>query len=373
MPDLSVHEDIRQASTLPSAFYKDPAIYAQVIERIFARSWQFVGDLEPVKVPGAVFPFTLLEGSLDEPMVITRDMADEVHVLSNVCTHRGMQVVEGAGNERYLRCRYHGRRFGLDGCFQHMPEFQEVCGFPSPADNLPRVPNGLLGKFLFAGVQPAMSFEDYIAPVVDRVGWMPFKHFTYSPARSREYMVRANWALYIDNYLEGFHIPFIHADLNAALDYENYTTEHFSWGNLQLAVSKGGEDVFDLPPSSPDYGKAISAYYFWLFPNTMLNFYPWGLSVNVVRPLAPDLMKVSFIPYVWDESKLGRGAGGALDRVEREDEAVVELVQRGVRSRFYDRGRYSVAREDNVWQFHRLISAALSYGSRSASQDPLNA
>ncbi|MEZ0326721.1 MAG: aromatic ring-hydroxylating dioxygenase subunit alpha [Fimbriimonas sp.] len=356
---MSVHEDIRQASTLPSAFYKDPAIYRDVIERVFARSWQFAGDLEAVKVPGAVWPFILLEGALDEPVVVTRDTDDQIHVLSNVCTHRGMQVVEGMGNERFLRCRYHGRRFGLDGCFQHMPEFAGVAGFPSAKDNLPKVPHGLLSNFLFVSVDPSHSFEETIRPVVDRVGWLPLDDFRYEPSRAREYMVRANWALYVDNYLEGFHIPFIHAGLNEALDYGNYTTEHFSRGNLQLAVSKGGENVFDLPRSSPDYGKEISAYYFWLFPNTMLNFYPWGLSVNVVRPLAPDLMKVSFIPYVWDESKLDRGAGSSLDRVEREDEAVVELVQRGVRSRFYDRGRYSPAREDNVWQFHRLLSAAL--------------
>jgi choline monooxygenase len=360
MPDLSVHADISQASTLPAQFYKDPAIFAQVIEKVFARSWQFVGDLSAVKVPGAVWPFTLLEGSLDEPLVATRDMADELHVLSNVCTHRGMQVVEGAGNERFLRCRYHGRRFGLDGCLQHMPEFEGVCGFPSERDHLPKVPHGFWGKFLFAGVRPSHSFEETIRPVTDRLGWLPLDQFTHAPARGREYMVRANWALYVDNYLEGFHIPFIHASLNETLDYGNYTTEHFSRANLQLAVSKGGEDVFDLPASSPDYGQSISAYYYWLFPNTMLNFYPWGLSVNVVRPLAPDLTKVTFIPYVWDESKLDRGAGGALDRVEREDEAVVELVQRGVRSRFYDRGRFSVARESNVWQFHRLLSEALS-------------
>jgi choline monooxygenase len=94
----------------------------------------------------------------------------------------------------------------------------------------------------------------------------------------------------------------------------------------------------------------------------MLNFYPWGLSVNVVRPLGPDFMKVSFIPYVWREELLGRGSGADLDRVEREDEAVVELVQRGVRSRFYDRGRFSPTREKNVWHFHRLLAEFLTSG-----------
>jgi choline monooxygenase len=355
-----VDEDIRHASTLPASFYRDPETYTRVIEKVFARSWQFVGDTDHVKVPGAVWPFTLLEGSLNEPMVVTRDTADKIHLLSNVCTHRGMQVVEGAGNERFLRCRYHGRRYGLDGCFQHMPEFELAKNFPSPCDSLPKVPHAIWGKWIFAGVDPAHSFEEMMTPVLDRVGWLPIQEFTYDATRAREYLVNANWALYCDNYLEGFHIPFIHASLNETLDYGNYTAEQFAWGNLQLAVSKGGEAVFDLPKSSPDYGRAISAYYFWLFPNTMLNFYPWGLSINTVKPLGPDRTKVSFIPYVWQAEKLGSGAGADLDRVEREDEAVVELVQRGVRSRFYERGRFSPTREQNVWQFHRLLANYLT-------------
>ncbi len=357
--DLTVHPDIREASTLPASFYKDPAMFARVLERVFARSWQFVGDTDDVKDPGAVRPFTLLEGFLDEPMVVTRDHDDRLHVLSNVCTHRGMQVVEGCGHERYLRCRYHGRRFNLDGHFQSMPEFEQVCGFPSKSDDLPEVPWGQWSKLLFAGVAPERSLEDALRPMTDRLSWLPLSQYHFRPDRSRDYMVRANWALYIDNYLEGFHIPFVHSALNDVLDYGNYHYEQFETGNLQLAYASPGEEKFDLPPSSPDYGKPIGAYYYWFFPNLMFNFYPWGLSVNVVRPLAPDLTQVSFLCYLYDETRLGRGAGGDLDRVEREDEVVVELVQRGVRSRFYDKGRFSPTREPNVHHFHRLLSATL--------------
>lgn len=357
--DLSVDADIRKASTIPSAFYKDTDIYRSSFEKVFARSWQFVGDTDMVRVPGAVHPLTMLEGSLDEPLVLTRDMDDQVHLLSNVCTHRGMQVVEGDSNERFLRCRYHGRRFGLDGCFQFMPEFGDACNFPSATDNLPSLDFRDWGKLLFGSLNPTATYEEVFGPILDRIGWLPLREFRPDPARGRDYLVRSNWALYVDNYLEGFHIPFIHAALNATLDYGNYTTEQYRWCNLQLAVGSSDESCFDLPKSSPDYGQRISAYYYWIFPNTMLNFYPWGLSINVVRPLGPELMKVSFIPYVWDATKLGQGAGGDLDRVEREDEAVVELVQRGVKSRFYDRGRYSPAREQNVWHFHRLLAEAL--------------
>jgi len=359
MREWEINEDIRQAWTLPAWVYTDPELYEQAKHKVFARSWQFVADTDRVKIPGQTYPFTLLEGCLDEPLLLTRDTQDRIHCMSNVCTHRGNLVCETAGNERFLRCRYHGRRFGLDGRFQHMPEFEEAIGFPTEQDNLPGVSFGLWDKLIFASLDPVCSFEEFIAPVKERVGWLPLHEFMLDPARSRDYLMKANWALYCDNYLEGFHIPFIHAALNETLDYSNYRTEIFDYGNLQLGIAKGGEDCFDLPTDSPDYGQEVAAYYYWMFPNLMLNFYPWGLSINVVRPLAVDVTRVSFLSYVWDSSRMGAGAGAALDRVEREDEAVVEATQRGINSRFYDRGRYSPTREQGVHHFHLLLTQFL--------------
>lgn len=352
--------EIRRAWTPPTDFYTDRAVYETSVEKIFARTWQFVTDVEHVRVPGQVHPYTLLEGCLNEPLVLTRDRNDQVHNLSNVCTHRGNLVVEGGGNMNTLRCRYHGRRFGLDGAFQNMPEFAEVENFPAPCDNLAEAPHAVWENLIFAGINPAAPFEEVFAPMISRIGWLPLREAKAYPSRNREFLIKAHWALYVDNYLEGFHIPYIHAALNDALSYGDYGYEKFEYGNLQIGVSSGGEDVFDLPADSPDYGKAVSAYYFWFFPNLMFNFYPWGLSINVVRPLGPDLVKVNFIPYVWDESKLGRGAGADLDRVEREDEAIVEQVQRGMRSRFYKRGRYSPKGEQLTHQFHGLLARFLA-------------
>jgi len=353
---FAIDPDIRKASTLPARIYSDPAIFLRVRDRVFAPSWQLVGDLDQVKVPGAYKPVTLLEGLLDEPLLLARDRSDQLHCFANVCTHRGNLVCESEGVAGFLRCRYHGRRFGLDGRFQSMPEFEDVAGFPSAADDLPRVPFGAWEKFVFASARPEFPLEELVRPVAERCGFLPVGTAVFDPTRSRDYLVRANWALYCDNYLEGFHIPFVHPGLSNALDYGEYRTELTPWGSLQLGVAADSEGVFDLPATSPDHGLKIAAYYFWLFPNTMLNVYPWGISVNVVRPLAVDRTKVSFLAYVWDPSRLDRGAGAALDRVEREDEVIVEAVQRGVRSRFYDRGRYSPAREQGVHHFHRLLA-----------------
>lgn len=174
---FTVDPDICRAATLPARIYTDPAIYEAAKERLFARSWQFVADSACVKSPGQVAPFTLLEGCLDEPLMLTRDGDDRIHCLSNVCTHRGNLVVERGGHERFLRCRYHGRRFGLDGSFQSMPEFEGVVGFPAPCDDLPRVPFGQWEPFLFAGITPAFSFEEWLGPMRERVGWLPLGDF----------------------------------------------------------------------------------------------------------------------------------------------------------------------------------------------------
>jgi choline monooxygenase len=168
--------------------------------------------------------------------------------------------------------------------------------------------------------------------------------------------VNANWALYIDNYLEGFHIPYVHSSLAEALDYGEYAVELERYAVVQLGIAKAGEPAFTLPASHPDAKRRVAAYSYWLFSTTMFNVYPWGISVNVVTPLSVDRTKVSFVPFVWDQTTRELGAGAGLDRVEREDEAIVEAVQRGVRGRLYDRGRYSPTRETGVHHFHRLLA-----------------
>jgi len=241
-----------------------------------------------------------------------------------------------------------------------MPEFADVENFPSEKDNLSKVELGNWRQFFFCNLNPQFSLTEYLKDVEDICGFLPAESFVHDPAGQREYIVKGHWALYCDNYLEGFHIPYVHADLNAVLDYGSYRTILLKHGNLQLGIGGDGDDCFDLPPGHLFEKEKVAAFYFWIYPNLMLNFYPWGLSINVVKPHGLNQTKVSFIPYVWDETKRLGGAGAALDRVEREDEAIVEQVQKGVRSRFYDRGRFSAQRETGVHQFHQMIANSLN-------------
>jgi phenylpropionate dioxygenase-like ring-hydroxylating dioxygenase large terminal subunit len=358
-PDIDPR--IERARTLPSLVYHDPAAYQRVRERVLARSWQPVGDMNRLKAPGHVMPFTLLEGSLDEPLVLTRAEDGEVRCLSNVCTHRGMLVVEGEGHAHSLRCRYHGRRFGLDGRLHSMPEFEDVDGFPSASDDLPRLPLHEWGPLRFTSIDPMCDFDEWIRPVRERVDWLRPERLVPDESQSQDYLIAANWALYCDNYLEGFHIPYVHAaSLGGKLDYDGYRTETFAWSSVQIGVAAEGQPTFALPADHPDAGSRIAAWYFWLFPNVMLNFYPWGLSLNVVQPLDPTRTRVLFRSYVADPSAALSGVNRDLHRVEMEDEEIVEATQRGVRSRLYDRGRYSPLRERGPHHFHSLLASILS-------------
>ena len=354
-----VDADITRASTLPGGFYTDLDAYERAKERVFARSWQYAFDARELAVAGAQRPHVLLPGVVDEPLAFVRGEDGALACLSNTCTHRAHPVVATRGIARALVCRYHGRRFDLDGRCRSMPMFEGVAGFPCATDDLAHVAHGLLGPLVFASVAPDVPFERWIAPVLERTGWLPFDALVPLQERTRDYVFDAHWALYCDNYLEGFHIPFLHGGLNAVIEFETYTTELFEFGTLQIARSKPGEPAFDLPRGAREHGERVGAYYFWLWPNLMLNFYPWGLSLNHVQPLGPAHTRVAFRSWTWRPELLDRGAGSGLHTVELEDEEAVVAVQRGVRSRFYTRGRFSPSQETGVHHFHRLLAERL--------------
>jgi len=332
---FEVDQDIRKAKTLPSEFYTDPKYFELSKERIFARTWQFAGQIGD---RGSFRPFTMLPGFLDEPLLISTTDSG-VQCMSNVCTHRGKILVEEPCVASLIRCGYHGRRFSLEGKFLSMPEFESVEDFPSESDDLRQIDASTRGGFVFLSLDPVASFADFTDEAAAKLEDISPDNLKF--VSKREYEINAHWALYCENYLEGFHIPFIHKSLNEIVDYGTYSTELFRYSSLQTGFDADG---------------GIAGRYLFMFPNTMFNFYPWGISVNIVRPISPSKTVVEYLTYVSDESLTGEGAGADLHRVELEDEAVVESVQRGIRSRYYSQGRYSPTREQGTHHFHRLIA-----------------
>lgn len=333
---FDIDPDIRKARTISSEFYSSEEMFELSKERIFARTWQFAGRAEEI---ATIEPLDLLPGVLNAPLLRVKD-ENAVRCLSNVCTHRGMILAECAvENAALIRCPYHGRRFDLNGKFLSMPEFETVEDFPTADDDLRQIPLESWLGFLFASMDPAAPLLEFVGNAFDQIALKDVSGVQLFDAK--EYGFAANWALYCENFLEGFHIPFVHPTLNQEVDFGTYTTELFRYSSLQTGFDSNGN---------------IAGQYMFIFPNIMFNFYPWGLSINVVRPRSATSTSVNFLTYVTDHSLRAQGAGADLHQVEMEDEAVVCAVQSGVSSRFYDRGRYSPTREQGTHHFHRLIA-----------------
>ena len=205
-----IHPDICVAETLPASFYRDQDLFEQLKEKIFVKSWHWIGEDHLLPLESYAHPFILLEHYLDEPMLLVRDRDGKIHCLSNVCTHRGNLVVRNPGKMRQLLCGYHGRRFDLNGQFKMMPEFKEAHDFPRSCDHLPSFPIEKWGPFLFTSLDPGFDFSSVLSKVQERISFLPLNEFRFDPSNSKDYLVNCHWALYCDNYLEGFHIPFVH-------------------------------------------------------------------------------------------------------------------------------------------------------------------
>lgn len=338
---------------MSSSFYRSELNFMQLRERAFRTTWNFGGVIDKDSDYN-VLPFDLLPGFLNEPLLLSHDGAS-TQCLTNVCTHRGNLLIEEPGKSRILRCRYHGRCFGLDGQFRSMPGFEDVEEFPSEKDNLVRLNHESIGPMHFVRLSGAKTWEEQFGQMLRRMHWVDLDNLTYRPDASKDYEVNAHWALYVDNYLEGFHVPFVHPSLNDSLEIEEYKVELTDGGVLQIGYAdKDESDVHDIPADSEFAGQHIYAFYWWLYPNIMVNYYPWGISLNVVEPINLNKTKVRFLTFAYRE--LDDPDVSGIHQTELEDEAIVESVQRGMRSSFYDRGRYSPKHEKAVHHFHRMIS-----------------
>ena len=346
---VEIDPDITRASTLPSNYYTDPQLFETITSK-FGSNWNFIGHASQFK-ENMILPISVNS----QQLIITKSKG-EFNCLSNVCTHRGMILQNKIECKKTLICPYHGRSFSLDGKFKNMPEFETAKDFPSEKDNLHNFNLELWNDLIFISNEPNSPLQDWLKVIDKRMEFLHLEELIYDSSRERNYTIKANWALYVDNYLEGFHIPFVHKDLNNALEYSEYETELFDGGVLQIGIAQKGVPYFDIPDSHQDSGKKIAAYYWWVYPNMMLNFYPWGLSINIIKPITVEETEVCYHGFILNEELLGKGAGGDLDKVELEDQFIVESCQLGMSSSNYKNGRYSPTMERGVHHFHRILT-----------------
>lgn len=375
MPPEAFHPEVNPklecAETLPSRFYTDPAVLALEKERIFHRTWQFVGTLaqpcgevngakRTIADPQSYFTFDLA----GEPIVIARDASGTLRAFSNVCRHRAGPIAQGAGCRKVFNCAYHGWTYTLDGRLIGTPEVDGMEFFDRSTMNMVPLRCEIWEQFIFVNfAHDGPLLAEYLGNIPNLA--RDFSFHGLQLVERRDYLVNCNWKVYVDNYLEGYHIPIVHPGLMREIDYPRYRCETFRYHSQQLGPVK------EVKPGdthqrvyAPDAQGLKEALYFWLFPNLMLNFYPDNVSTNLIVPLSHDKTLTIFEWYFHGAASAHTRERAAKaiafsDEVQQQDIHICEAAQRGLQSFTYDRGRYSVKRENGVHHFHMLLAEFL--------------
>jgi choline monooxygenase len=354
---LAIAPDIAVARSLPASFYIDPEVFALERSKIFGRFWQVVGHGDQLRNPGDFFTCEL-QG---EPLLLVRGMNGELRGFYNVCRHRAGPPGEGCGNRKLFRCGYHGWTYGLDGALISAPEFDGVHDFHPEEFSLTAVRAEEWSNLTFVNLdntaEPLIHALGELPRQAERFGFPSMKLF-----ERRTYDMKCNWKTYVDNYLEGYHLPSVHPGLNRELDYNAYTVEGYPRHVRQFSPIRGAQPGDATPRRYQEAREDLTTDYFWIFPNWMLNCYPDNVSLNIVLPLEVERTLAIFEWYLPEEqlgSQAARDSVRFSDEIQVEDVKICETVQKNLHSRSYDRGRYSVKQERGVHAFHRMYADAM--------------
>ena len=337
------HDVLEEASALDPSFYTRADIFDLEMKAIVGPHWQVIGAAGSVVAPGDVIAREIA----GVPVLVVRGAEGELNGFYNICPHRAGPVAtcDARGLKR-LRCGYHGWSYDYTGQLVAAPEMQGARNFDRSDIRLTPIDVLEWNGFVFARLGPGLSFEDLYAGVGARAGADAFAGLVHHTALV--YEVNANWKVYVDNFLEGYHVPFVHPSLTRFIDYREYTTELGPWWSLQSSP------VDECGPYAAGEG-----LYFFVYPNTMLNIMPGRIQTNRVLPTGLDSCRVEF-DFYYAPGAEGRAEEDLRfsDLVQEEDRTICEHVQKGLVSGVYRPGRLCPAREGGVWHWQNLLRHA---------------
>src|SRR5713101_1705402 len=322
--DLSI-KPLEQSETIPSSWYTDPNFLEVDMQCVFSQTWQYAGHVTQVLHRGD-YVLTTVGGN---PAIIIRGKDDIVRAFFNVCRHRGGPLaVEESGNCNILQCKYHGWTYLLDGSLRGTPKFDRTELFDRKDYGLVPVRLEAWEGFLFLNLSTdKFPLSTIMKGIPERIA--PHSLTNKKFYRRIEYVVNCNWKVYVDNYLEGYHLPFVHSKLCNLLDYQKYVKEKYENYSLQFSPFTGKENVYTSGEGE--------AFYYFVFPNFMMNFLPGRVQTNLVLPIEHNRCKVIF-DYYFDDVDSPEALRKIEDDIsyifskQKTAYEICELVQRGLNS-----------------------------------------
>lgn len=342
-----VIQPIEKSKTIPSSWYYKTGIYEFEMVNIFQQHWQYVCHEGQIPNPGEFYS-TIVAGN---PIIVFRDTKNQLKAFYNVCKHRGGPLAIKKGTKTVLQCQYHGWTYLDDGSLRGIPDWNLVELFDKKDFGLEPFEISVWQGLIFARVERnEQTLDNLLSGIEDKIAPLTLGNLQHHSEKI--YDIECNWKTYVDNYLEGYHIPIVHPELADLLDYRSYTTETDGWYSLQHSSFQNSENLYSV--------NGGEAFYYFVFPNMMFNILPGRLQMNLVVPVSSTKCKVLF-SYFYDDITSKRKSG-VIDedilyshKIQQEDMEICEAVQLGLQSKVYSQGRFSVKRELGVYHFQSLL------------------
>lgn len=322
--------------------YTSPEIHAKDVQRIFATTWQLIGPAAQVSERGD-YVATEIAGL----KVFVVRTGDGLKGYRNVCRHRGARLLpEGSGRCATIRCPYHQWVWGDDGALLHVPWWGDDAEFRKDDWSLAPISVAVWRGLLFAAVAPQAPLEAQLGGLADELAAEPLER--YAPWRCETLVFDANWKLYTDNFVEGYHIPGIHPAFHHAIDFDRFET-----------TACDGYVRMTAPPRD---GLFYRGKWLWMWPNWTLSLFDGGMNTSRINPI--DHRRTELIYWFWFEDLSPEHAAQRAKTVEdnlaviREDFEVCVETQKNYETGAYAPGPLSPRHEQGVAYFQARLRAA---------------
>ena len=337
---------LEKSETIPSGWYTGEDFHSIDKEAIFSKEWNVVGHVNQLQNVGDY----ILGEAAGNPVIVVKGNDEKIRGFYNVCRHRGGPLAMENGCAKMIQCKYHGWTYTLEGMLRGVPRFDRVDLFDKKDYGLVPVNldvwEGLVFVNLSGNPEP---LKNKMRGIKERI--LPYDLKIKKFYKRVVYRINCNWKVYIDNYLEGYHVPYVHPELTKFLDYREYKTEVFNNYSLQSSpvIQEGNY-----------FKQEGGVYYYFVYPNWMMNILPGRMQLNIVIPEGLNKTNVIF-DYYYDDITSEKAIEiikedlDYSDKVQQEDIEICEKVQKGLESSAYDKGRFSVECEEGVYHFQCLL------------------
>ena len=321
---------------LESRNYIDHAIYERERDNLFSRTWQLLGPVSQVSERGQYVAVEI--AGLKVFAIRAKD--GKVRAFRNLCRHRGARLLEeGNGRCPTIRCPYHQWVWADDGRLLNVPWFGEAADFRLEDWRLEEISVREWRGLLFVAIRPEGTLEDQLGDLIREIADEPIER--YAPLRSERMVFDANWKVYTDNFVEGYHIPGIHPTFFAAIDFEAFQT-----------TAHNGLIRMTAPPRE---GLFYRGKWLWMWPNWTLSLFEGGMNTSRINPIDEGRTELIYHFYFEDMSEAGHAKReDTIQRnlaVVREDFGICLETHKNYASGAYSPGPLSPRHEAGVAYF----------------------